>query len=60
MIVGVGVPDLVLSCWWVELIPAQLVIESGVLKSDVSLLLSSAGSQGGQLRWPGGLELMSA
>ena len=40
--------------------PAQLVKESGVPKSDVSLLLSRAGSQGGQLRWTGGLELISA
>lgn len=31
--------------------PVQLVKESGVPKSDVSLLLSRAGSQGGQLRW---------
>jgi len=58
--VDVGVPDLVLSCCWVELIPAQLAIESGVPKLDASLLLSRAGSQGGHLRRPGGMELISA
>lgn len=60
MIVDVRVPDLVFSCWWVELIPAQLAIESGVPKLNASLMLSRAGSQGRQLRRPGGLELMSA
>ena len=50
MIVDVRVPDLVFSCWWVELIPAQLAIESGVPKLNASLMLSRAGSQGRQLR----------